>query len=182
MYNENPPKLIWNEQRLKAFNDLKSAIANSIKLHFFDPTREVNMATDGSKDGWGAILFHLTPDGKKQIFAIASGSYTDNERKWKTIDHEAKAIHNGFMAFKEYLLGREFNLFTDSKNLTYIRTMSSSNDRIWRWGDELGQFCFKAYHIPGRLNWETDFLSRIKTDTSTPINISFNAPTDHGGM
>ena len=182
MYTENPPKLNWTPERIQAFEDLKSAVANSMKLHFFDSKKEIYMAADGSNDGWGAILFHLNDNGEKQIFAIASGSFNATERKWKTEDHEAKAIHNGFIAFKNYPLGRNFNLFTDNKNLSFIHTMSGTNDRIWRWADELGQFCFKVYHIPGRLNWETDFLSRIKSDTSLPIKYSLNAPTDHGGM
>ena len=44
-------------------------------------------------------------DGSKDIFAVASGSFSETEQKWSTNEHEAKGIHNTLMAFRNYLLG-----------------------------------------------------------------------------
>ena len=66
-------------------------------------------------------------------------------------------------AFKSYLYGRPFKLFTDHKNLTFIHAATSPKIILWR--ADLNQYPFIAYHIAGPLNWETDFLSRIETES-----------------
>jgi hypothetical protein len=165
------PKLKWTEERTQAFDTLKLATANCLKLHFFDPSRQIYMAQDASKKGWGAILFYLNEDGSKDIVSVASGSFNETEQKWSTNEHEAKAIHNGLLAFKHYLLGREFILFTDNRNLTFLH--NNKSDKVHRWTCDFAQFSFKAYHIPGKFNWETDFLSRILDETNTPTPMRF---------
>jgi hypothetical protein len=141
------------------------------------------MATDASKKGWGAILFYLNADGTKDTISVASGSFNETEQKWSTNEHEAKAIHNGLLAFKHYLLGREFILFTDNRNLTFLH--NNKSDKVHRWNCDFAQFSFKAYHIPGKFNWETDFLSRILDETNEPTPMRFfDVPSikDHGGV
>ena len=165
------PKMKWTEERTQAFDTLKLATANCLKLHFFDPSRQIYMAQDASKKGWGAILFYLNEDGSKDIVSVASGSFNETEQKWSTNEHEAKAIHNGLLAFKHYLLGREFILFTDNRNLTFLH--NNKSDKVHRWTCDFAQFSFKAYHIPGKFNWETDFLSRILDETNTPTPMRF---------
>jgi hypothetical protein len=98
-----------------------------------------------------------------------SGSFTEEEQKWSTNEHEAKAIHNGLMALRHYLLGREFNLFTDSRNLTLLH--NNKADKVHRWACDFAQFTFTAYHIPGKFNWETDFLSRIRDEKNEPTTV-----------
>lgn len=171
MINENPSRLHWTQERLDAFDSIKEAVANCLKLHFFDPNRKINIATDASKKGWGGIAFYLREDGTKEIFAVASGSYDETEQKWSTNEHEAKAIHNTLLAFKPYLLGREFNLFTDNRNLTFLH--NNKADKVHRWACDFAQFSFKAYHIPGAFNWETDYLSRILTEKNDPTVVRF---------
>ena len=124
----------------------------------------------------------LNDDGTKDIFAVASGSYNKVEQQWTTNEHEGKALHNALLNFKHYLLGREFNLFTDNRNLTYLQ--SNKADKIHRWACDISQFTFLLYHIPGQMNWEADFLSRIEEDIhSTPITVSIlDDPPDHGGV
>ena len=121
------------------------------------------MATDTCNKGWGAIVFHLNPDGSKQIFGIASGTFTVTESNWTTNELEAFAIIKGFRAFKRYISGRPFKLFTDHKNLTFLHAATSP--KIIRWKADLNQYPFVAYHIAGPLNWETDFLSRIESES-----------------
>jgi hypothetical protein len=171
MINENPSRLHWTQERIDAFENIKEAVANCLKLHFFDPSRKIHIACDASKKGWGGIAFYLKEDGTKEIFAVASGSYDETEQKWSTNEHEAKAIHNTLLAFKPYLLGREFNLFTDNRNLTFLH--NNKADKVHRWACDFAQFSFKAYHIPGEFNWETDYLSRILTEKNEPTVVRF---------
>ena len=159
MITEEGSKLKWSPERIDAFNQYKQLAVDHIALHFFNPEEQIHLATDASKHGWGAILFHLNKDGSKRIFAISSGTFTKTEMDWSINEQEAFAIVNAFKAFRSYLSGRVFNLFTDHKNLTFIHAATSP--KIVRWAADINQFTFVAYHIPGPLNWETDFLSRI---------------------
>jgi hypothetical protein len=156
------PKLKWTPEREKAFESLKQLAAENNPLEFIDDNKPLNVAMDACKEGWGAILFQLDEDGKKSIVGIASGTFNATERNWSTNEQEAKAILNGLQAFSNHLLGTHFNMFTDHKNLTYIH--SATSPKIIRWRGELNRYMFTAYHIPGRLNWETDYLSRMRLD------------------
>ena len=156
----------WSQEREQAFEDLKSAVASCLQLHFFDPTQKIYMATDASKKGWGGVLLYPAPDGKKEVPAVASGSYSTEEQKWSTSEHEAKAVHNSLLSFKHYLLGREFVLFTDGRGLALLH--SSRAGRAHRWACDFAQFTFLSYHTPGKFNWKTDFMSRILTEKSFP--------------
>ena len=108
------------------------------------------MATDACKKGWGAILFHLNADGTKRIFAITSGTFTTVESNWTTNELEAFATVKGFKAFRNYISGRPFKLFTDHKNLTLIHAATSP--KIIRWRADINQYPFVEYHISGPLN------------------------------
>lgn len=176
MYKQGP-KLTWTPETMQAFTDLKNLAADNNPLHFFDANRPIHMATDACKEGWGAIVFHINPNGSKHIFGIASGTFNVTEKNWTTNEQEAKAILNGLQAFSNYLAGRSFYLFTDHKNLTFIHNASSP--KILRWRAELNRYAFTAYHIPGRLNWETDFLSRMQLDDEELIA---NGTMYHGGV
>ena len=61
--------------------------------------------------------------------------------------------------------------------MTFIHNASSP--KIVRWRAELNRYAFTAYHIPGRLNWETDFLSRMQLDNAELVA---NDTTYHGGV
>ena len=131
------------------------------------------MATDACKKGWGAILFHLNSDGSKRIFAISTGTFSNTEMNWTINELEAYAIVKGFRAFKTYISGRPFKLFTDHKNLTFIHAATSP--KIIRWRADMNQYPFVAYHVPGPLNWETDYLSRLETEPIEEIALNANA-------
>ena len=165
------PKMNWTPERIQAFNKYKDLAVKSIDLHFFNPEEPFCMATDACKKGWGAILFHLNSDGSKRVFAISSGTFSNTEMNWTINELEAYAIVKGFRSFRTYISGRPFKLFTDHKNLTFIHAATSP--KIIRWAADINQYPFVAYHVPGPLNWETDYLSRLETE---PIEeIAFNA-------
>ena len=85
----NEPKMNWTPERIQAFNKYKELAVKSIDLHFFNKEEPFCMATDACKKGWGAILFHLNPDGSKRIFAISSGTFSNTEMNWTINELEA---------------------------------------------------------------------------------------------
>jgi len=158
--------LKWTDPRKNAFNKFKELAANDFPLCFYDQSRKINVAVDASDKGCGGIAFHINADGSKDIFAIHSMTFTNEQTiGWSINDKEAYAIFTSCRAFQHYLFGQEFNLFTDHKNLLFL--FNANSPRVIRWRIDLGRLIFKCYHISGPLNWETDFLSRIEQDTQS---------------
>ncbi|XP_065315337.1 uncharacterized protein LOC135924218 [Gordionus sp. m RMFG-2023] len=54
----NKEKLAWNLEHSKSFNDLKMLISLPPALTNFNPELPIGIATDASKCGLGAVLFH----------------------------------------------------------------------------------------------------------------------------
>ena len=122
----------WN-----SFLDLAS---NPSKLHYIDRTKEVYGCSDASIKGWGFILFQLKnemlswdhPDQEKVIVAISSGSFNRAQMNWGTTEQECFAFCRGILDNEFLLAGREFNLITDHKNLSYIAESESKKVRRWK--------------------------------------------------
>ena len=135
-------KLNWTDERKRAFEKFKELAIKDFPLCYFDPSRPVNIATDASNKGCGGIAFHINPDGTKDIFAIHSMTFTNEQREgWTINDKEAYAIFTACRSFEQYLLGREFNLFTDHKNLLFL--FKATSPRVIRWRIDLGRLiCF----------------------------------------
>lgn len=50
--------IIWTNEMTLAFDQVKSAICNSVALSTIDPTRPIYLNTDASNVGYGAILIY----------------------------------------------------------------------------------------------------------------------------
>ena len=83
------------------------------------------------------------------------------ETRYSTVEKECLAIKWSLESLKYYLLGREFDLQTDHRALTWINSMKDHNARVTRWYLSLQPFQFKISHCPGRSNLVADYLSRF---------------------
>ncbi|RWR98801.1 pol polyprotein-like protein, partial [Dinothrombium tinctorium] len=64
--------------------------------------------------------------------------------------------------FKQYLYGRKFIVYTDSKSAVYFKNSKNINPRIIRMVSELEIFDFEVKHKSGKQNCDADMLSRVK--------------------
>jgi hypothetical protein len=151
--------IIWTDQMTLAFDQVKSAICMSSALSTIDPNRPLYLNTDASNVGFGAILYQLDDDNQKRICKILSGKFDATQCNWPTIEQEAYAIFKAITKWRNFLLGSEFIVYTDHRNLTYI--LKHESKKILRWRLALQEFSFLIYHIPGKDNVEADILSRL---------------------
>ena len=149
----------WDQAMTSAFEQVKSAICNSGALSTIDPNRPLYLNTDASNVGYGAILYQLDEHNQKQICKILSGKFDSTQCNWPTIEQEAYAIFKAITKWRSFLLGSEFIVYTDHRNLTYI--LKHESKKILRWRLALQEFSFLIYHIPGKDNVEADILSRL---------------------
>jgi hypothetical protein len=89
-----------------------------------------------------------------------SHTFSEQARKWATIEQEAFAIFY-FIVIKLHniLQGHHFTLETDHRNLVWL--YNSETPKLVRWKLRLQEFDFKIVHIPGKTNIIADCISRL---------------------
>jgi hypothetical protein len=70
-------------------------------------------------------------DGR--VVAYASRQLRKNEVNYPTHDLELAAVVHALTIWRQYLIGKRCELYTDHKNLKYIFTQSNLNLRQRRW-------------------------------------------------
>ncbi|XP_065315433.1 glycosyltransferase-like protein gnt14 [Gordionus sp. m RMFG-2023] len=100
----NKEKWAWNLEHSKSFNNFKKLFSLPPALTYFTPELPIGIATDASKCGLGAELFHTEKDGKEKPIAFASRTLLKSELNCINIEREALAIMFAIKRFQEYLI------------------------------------------------------------------------------
>ena len=174
-------KTTWTKDYIAIFEAFKTAISNSITLHFPDYSLPWIIRSDSSDHAVGAVLFQEYTDASNTIthqpISFASHKYSGAAVNWDTFKQEAYAIYYAVTAFSYYLRGKEFIVETDHRNLVWIE--SSQVPIVIRWRVLLQSYNFHIRHIKGTENTVADWLSRMYTViTTNPIlNVLEQQPT-----
>ena len=110
----------WSNKQEKAFLKAKELIAPENFLMCYDPKLPLRLACDASPYGLGAVLSHITDEGKERPIAYASRSLNKAEKNYSQIDKESLAIIYAVKKFFSYVCSRKFTLVTDHKPLQFI--------------------------------------------------------------
>lgn len=152
--------VIWNEDCETAFQTLKTCLCSSPVLRSPDFNQRFLVQTDASAVGLGAVLAQGKP-GEEQPVLYLSRKLLPRETRYSTVEKEGLAIKWTLESLRYYLLGREFDLETDHRALTWINSMKDHNSRLTRWYLSLQPFRFQIRHRAGKMNIVADFLSRL---------------------
>lgn len=157
----------WTEDCQLAFDKVKQILTFPQVLVHYKSELPLELVTDASSYGIGAVLNHVLPNARKPI-AYASRVLSDSECRYSQIEKEALAIFWGVKSFHQYLFGREFTLFTDSKPLTQIigekrGIPQMAANRLQRYAVFLSGYKFKVKYIKSSENG-ADFLSRLPVE------------------
>ena len=93
--------------------------------------------------------------------SIVSGTPTGKaELNYSTYDKECLALIHCLKAWKPYLEGNNFILFTDHEALKWLQTQMDLNKRQARWLSILAEYDFEIQYRPGKQNVLADAMSR----------------------
>ena len=169
-------QLQLNDNATAAFSAIKEALASATLL--FHPIQEAptSIMTDASSFAVGEVLQQYIEHQWCPI-AYFSKKLKPSEIKYSTFDRELLAVYLAIKHFHYFVEGREFQVFTDHKPLTY--SLSSNSERYTprkiRHMDFISQFTANIQHVSGIDNPVADALSRAEINAviTTPPVIDF---------
>lgn len=147
----------WLDIHEKSLNELKHLLTSAPILSFFDPSKNVEIETDASKDGLGACLLQ---DGHP--IAFASRSLSSAEKKYAQIEKEMLAIVFSIQKFHFFVYGLDVKVNTDHKPLEAIfcKDLASITPRLQRMRLRLLNYKLSVSYKPGKYLFIADTLSR----------------------
>jgi hypothetical protein len=130
-------------------------LTNAPILRIVDPNEDFVVCTDACKDGLGGFLSH-----NGFVICFESRKLEKHERIYATHGLELEAIVNALKKWRNYLMGKRFELRTDHNGLKYLFDQPTLNARQRRWLEFLCEYDFEIKNIKGKENKVVDALSR----------------------
>ncbi|KAL0203584.1 hypothetical protein M9458_001602 [Cirrhinus mrigala] len=161
----------WSDSAEAAFAKLKSRFVSAPILETPDPSRQFVVEVDASEVGVGAVLSQRSAtDDKMHPCAFFSHRLSPAESNYDIGNRELLAVKLALEEWRHWLEGSgvPFIVWTDHKNLEYIKTAKRLNSRQARWALFFGRFDFTISYRPGSKNVKPDSLSRIFDHTDRP--------------
>ncbi|GFX28704.1 retrovirus-related Pol polyprotein from transposon 17.6 [Trichonephila clavipes] len=150
----------WTSETQEAFDDIKKAILNSPVLALPDQNAELQITTDASSRGIGAVLEQKYPNSEVKPLYFFSKKLNPSQSKYNATVLEFFAIYTPLNFFRPFLLGRKFKVFTDHKPLAGFLSNKNPSSKILGWKLALEEFNYDIHYIKGSLNSVADHLSR----------------------
>ena len=162
---------LWGPDHDTAFAKIKQELTKPTVLALYQPGGETKVAADASSFGLGAVLLQRMANNWRPV-AYASRALSETERRYAQIEKEALAVTWACTKFSDYLLGSKFLIETDHKPLVPLlntKHLDCLPPRILRFRLRLAKYDYSVVHIPGKLLYAADALSRAPTSPVTPM-------------
>ena len=88
---------------------------------------------------------------------------------------ELFAVTEAIKKWRQYLIGRKFQIFTDHQSLKHLISQTIQTPEQQRWAYKLQGYEFKVIYKPGRMNKVADALSR-QYDEDKSILLAISSP------
>lgn len=150
----------WSEACQEAFDKIKTLMCSEPVLKIFDPEAPIDIYTDASIKGVGAVLKQNDENGNSKPVAYFSKKLTEAQKKRKAIYLECLAIKEAVKYWQHWLMGKEFTIYSDHKPLEHMNIKARTDEELGDLTYYLSQYNLKIKYNPGKLNHEADCLSR----------------------
>ena len=162
---------LWGPSQDTAFDKLKRELTQPTVLTLYNPDAKQKISADASAYGLGAVLLQQHSNAEWKPVAYASRSMSDTEQRYSQIEKEALAIVWACEKFADYVVGKQILLETDHKPLVPLLSTTHLDrmpPRVLRFRLRLTRFDYNIEHVPGKLLYIADTLSRAPTGSDPP--------------
>ena len=152
----------WSQPQNDAYAAVKEEIVKPTVLALYNPAADTRISADASSFGLGAVLLQKE-DKVWRAVTFASRAMTDTEHLYAQIEKEALATTWACEKFSDYILGKRIVIETDHKPLVPLlnnKRLESLPPRVLRFRLRLSRFDYQIEHVPGKLLYTADTLSR----------------------
>ncbi|GFX05736.1 retrovirus-related Pol polyprotein from transposon 412 [Trichonephila clavipes] len=147
-------------EEIASFQELKNILLENPVLHVFQKGYSLELHTEASSLGFGAVLLQKSDDGLFHPIHYFSRKTTVQQEKYSSYELEVLVITEALKKFRSYLLGTKFKIITDCD--AFQKTMHKKDlpTKSARWSLMLEEFDYEVCHRPGRQMKHVDALSR----------------------
>ena len=153
----------FTKEHEHAVDQIRKIILEGVFLYAPDNRHPLHLETDGSEDGWGAVLFQII-DGKRRVIHMWSKKWaTEAWRKKPPYHREAKAWMNAMELTIPLAICNPYPVecYTDHSPLTWVKHTSGKGPVSQFIIDKLSIIDYNIHYIKGEDNIVADALSRF---------------------
>ena len=170
------PKIFeWTIEHQEVFDALKEALCTAPALGYPNFNREFILEIDASLKGLGTILSQQQKDGSIHVIAYASWSLCPSERSmcnYSSAKLELLVLKwAATEKFWDYLLGSQFQVYTDNNLLAYVQESKLGALQIW-WLSELALFDFTTKNQTDHSNRAANALTIVHSIPPAILRLS----------
>jgi hypothetical protein len=132
---------MWTNEAEESFKFLKKKVTETPILALLDFDKVFEVDCEASHIGIGVVLIQ---EGRP--IAFFSEKLNEVRKNYFTYDVEFYAIVQALRHWRQYLVPKEFVLFTDHVALKYVNTQKKLNNRHAKWVSFLQGYTFVLKH------------------------------------
>jgi hypothetical protein len=140
-------KFEWTSKCEKSFQKMKDILTSAPILKIANLDEYFVVCIDACKEGLGGFLTQ-----KYHVVCYESRKLKENERNYTTHDLELVTIIHALKMWRNYLIGRKFNLRIEHCGLKHLFEQPTLNGRETRWLEFLSEYDFEIKNIKGKEN------------------------------
>ena len=122
----------WGEEEAGAFDNLRNALATAPVLAPFHDDLPVEMFTDASGVGLGAVLMQPHEEGLRPV-AYVSRRLVGAEERYHSNEQEILAVVWALGKLRPYVYGRRVTVHTDNNVVRWLYSKKEISGRLSRW-------------------------------------------------
>lgn len=121
----------WTDKHNEIHKTIIKILTSEPVLAIFDPELDIELHTDASSLGYGAILIQRR-NKSPHVIAYYSRRTLDAESRYHSYELETLAVVKAVQNFRHYLYGRHFTVHTDCNALKASKTKRDLTPRVHR--------------------------------------------------
>lgn len=151
--------ITWTEKHDAIHKKIVEILTSEPVLTIFNPDLPIELHTDASCEGYGAILVQKKDD-MPHVVEYFSRRTTEVESRYHSYELETLAVVRAVEHFRHYLYGQHFTVVTDCNSLKASKSKTNLTPRVHRWWADLQAYNFDIMYREGRCMEHADYLSR----------------------